>query len=227
MTGGDLVTNGPRLWRTAAIVSGTCTVLLAAAMVVVGPGRLAAAASDEQGSAKDLVEELPVCYSRGTDAFGRAVNAPMSQDLNSTAALVDPDFKVGLDYYRRCLAPSFSFTVSNRGVAGRVVPDPATRTPQTDGPLQWANAVNNAMRGQGYVFTQHHMGSISSTVRGNEGTVQSYLIATHVFGSASTQTGAWVVYGTYTDKVAKIGGRWMITQRTLDTIYSTAIPPGQ
>ena len=202
--------------------------LAAAAAVTIGmisassaalPGALAASDADD----KLAVEALPVCYARGVDTIGQAVTAPTSQDLNSTAALSDPKFKEALEHFRRCFAPDFAFTLSNRGVAGRTVPDPATRTPQTDAALQWANYVNNAFRGPAYVYTQHHMGSIHSEISGDKGKVQSYLIATHVFGPASKRTGVSVVYGTYTDEVVKVKGRWMISKRTLDTISSVPI----
>ncbi|MBM3778795.1 MAG: nuclear transport factor 2 family protein [Acidimicrobiia bacterium] len=197
----------------------------AGGLVVWGAGP--AAAQEVDARARQEVERLPVCYARGTDAIGRASTAPATKDLNATTAMVDPNFRAGLEYYRRCFAPSFTFTLSNRGKVGTQVPDPATRKADTDAALQWANYVNNAFRGPGYVYTQHHMGSIWSDIDGDEGTVQSYLIATHVYGPESKRTGVSVVYGTYTDKVVRVNGRWLIAERTLDTFSSVPIAAGQ
>ena len=205
-----------RCARTVTIAACVSAVMLTSA------GRAAGQDTDAHVAMRDL----PVCYANGTDAIGRAVTAPSNPDLDSTTAMVDPNFKEGLAHYRRCFAPTFAFTLSNRGVAGQVVPNPATRTPKTDAALQWANYVNNAFRGSGYIYTQHHMGSISSEVRGDEGTVVAYLIATHVFGPKSKRTGVSVVYGTYTDRVVRINGKWLIAERTLDTFSSIPVPAG-
>ena len=196
-----------------------------ACAAVMATGVSLGAADAEEVAARMEIQDLPVCYALGTDAIGRAVTAPSSgADLDSTAAMVDPSFKEGLAHYRRCFAPSFTFTLSNRGSAGQKVPNPATRTQKTDATLQWANFVNRAFRGSSYVYTQHHMGSISSEVRGNEGTIESYVIATHAYGPASKATGVSVVYGTYTDKVVKIDGKWLIAERTLDIWSGAQIP---
>ena len=212
--------------RLKALVWAGAALVLAVLAIAMGSRATLAAGDDGGATAQDLVEDLPVCYARGVDAIGRAPKAPSNPDLDSTAAMADPNVKEGLEHFRRCFAPNFSFTLSNRGVAGRTVPDPAKRTATTDAAVQWANYVNNAFRGGGYVYTQHHMGSITSEIHGNEGTISSYLIATHVSGPTSRKTGVSVTYGTYTDKVARIKGRWLITHRTLDTISSVTIPAG-
>lgn len=211
--------------RARRRVRTVATVVCVGAFVAASPGLRAAGAED--AAARMEIQDLPVCYALGTDAIGRAVTAPSGSDLDSTAAMADLNFREGLAHYRRCFAPSFTFTLSNRGVAGPKVPNPATRTPKTDAALQWANFVNRAFRGPGYVYTQHHMGSISSEVRGNEGTIVSYVIATHAYGPDSKATGVSVVYGTYTDKVVKVDGKWLIAERTLDTWSGAQIPAGQ
>ena len=133
------------------------------------------------------------------------------------------DLKVtctGLGYaQRRVLEHSFD------GVDALTVPDPATRTKDTDAALQWANFVNNAFRGPGYKNTQHHMGSISSEIRGNSAQVVSYLIATHTYGpeGAQPEGSTAVVGGTYTDEVVREQGRWVIKRRTLNI---TSTPSG-
>ena len=177
-------------------------------------------------SAQDQVEDLPVCYALGTDALGRAVNAIGGQPLDSTANLLDPEFAEGLAFYRKCFAEGFSFTLEFDGVPALTVPDPATRTPDTDAALEWANFVNNAFRGPQFRNTQHHMGSITSTVHGNTGTVQSYLIATHAYAATASLTGVRVVGGTYSDDVVREKGRWLIETRTLNITSSVEVPAG-
>ena len=61
--------------------------------------------------------------------------------------------------------------------------------------------------------TQHRMGSISNKIRGSRGRIVSYLIATHAY--ADPILGVRVVGGTYTDRVVREGGRWVILRRTL------------
>jgi hypothetical protein len=224
--GGDCKEIGMRRILSRKTMWAGAALLLAALAATMGSRAALASADDGGATAQDQAEDLPVCYARGVDAIGRAVTAPANPDLDSTTAMVDPNFKEGLEHFRRCFAPNFSFSLSNRGVVSRVVPDPAKRTVKTDAAVQWANYVNNVFRGAGYVYTQHHMGSIASEIRGNEGTVSSYLIATHVAGPTSKRTGVSVTYGTYTDKVARINGRWLITHRTLDTIAGAGIPAG-
>ena len=50
----------------------------------------------------------------------------------------------------------------------------------------------------------------------------SYLIATHAYANLSL--GVRVVGGTYTDKVQREGGRWVIRQRTLNITSNIEIP---
>jgi len=175
------------------------------------------------------VEDLVVCYARGTDLLGRAVNAVHTAgDLDTTINTSDPVFAEALALYRSCFSRNFSFTLQFDGVPVLTVPNPATRTPATDAALQWANFVNNAFRAPGYRSTQHHMGSISSELRGQQASVVSYLIATHVFGANGTEPAGSVsvVGGTYTDRVVRKRGNWLIDQRTLN-ITSSAITRSQ
>ncbi len=188
---------------------------------------LAAAAGQGNGAVSPrhqaAVEDLPVCYARGTDTIGRAVNAVNSLgDLDSTINIGDPEFDAALALYRDCFSKDFAFTLQFDGVPALTVPDPATRTSQTDAALQWANFVNNAFRSPGYRSTQHHMGSISSEIRGKTAHVVSYLIATHVFGLNGSQPegSTSVVGGTYTDESVKENGKWVIKERTLNITSS-------
>ncbi len=177
-------------------------------------------------AAQDAVEDLPVCYARGTDALGRAVDAIGGQPFDSTVNLSDPGFLAGLAYYRECFSNDFEFTLLINNGFIITVPDPATRTEDTDAALEWANFVNNAFRGPGYSSTQHHMGSISSSVNGNEGTITSYLIATHAYGPTASLTGVSVVGGTYDDEVVLEDGHWLIKKRVLNITSSVHVPAG-
>ena len=161
------------------------------------------------------VEDLAVCYARGTDSFGRAVGATaVPTDPEAPVNASDPDFAAGLALYRECFSEDFSFNLEVApGVVAVTVPDPAGGTGQ-DGALQWANFVNNTFRASGYTSTQHHMGSISSEVHGKNARMVSYLIATHAVGNYPG-TSITVVGGTYTDEVVWEDGRWVILQRTL------------
>lgn len=175
------------------------------------------------------VEDLVVCYARGTDLLGSAVSAvDTAGELDSKINTSDPVFADALALYRRCFSKGFSFTLQFDGVPVLTVPDPVTRSPSTDAALQWANFVNNAFRAPGYKSTQHHMGSISSELRGREAQVVSYLIATHVFGPNGDEPegSVSVVGGTYTDKVVRDRGNWLIDQRTLN-ITSSVITRSQ
>lgn len=202
--------------------------VLSAFLVFLG---MQATAGDRKGarqhpgaSAQDQVEDLAVCYAMGTDAIGRAVNALGDQALDSRLNLSDPDFAEGLAHYRRCFDASFSFTLAFEGVDALTVPDPDTRTRNTDAALEWANFVNNAFRGPGYRNTQHHMGSVYSEVHGGRAKMRSYLIATHAFGESSGSTGVNVVGGTYTDNVVRRRGEWLIAKRHLNITSSVLVP---
>jgi hypothetical protein len=177
--------------------------------------------------AQDAVEDLPVCYARGTDTLGSAVNAVGGQPLDSTVNLADPTFARAVGIYRRCFADGFSFTLKIDNVPIVTVPDPGTVTPDTDEALQWANFVNNAFRGPGYKNTQHHMGSISSSVHGGSATIVSYLIATHSYGPTSALTGVQIVGGTYKDNAVRLNGRWFLQNRTLNITSSVNVPASQ
>jgi hypothetical protein len=177
-------------------------------------------------SPQDEIEDLMVCYALGTDAIGRATDAMGNQPLNSTMNLGVPAFAEGLEIYRNCFTDDFSFTLTFGGVPALTVPSPSDPLPDADPALQWANFVNNAFRGPGYVATQHLMGSITSTVRGNRGTAQAYLSATHVYGPSSGLTGIYLVTGTYSDEVVRERGRWLISKKTLDITSSVDVPSG-
>lgn len=178
-------------------------------------------------SAQATVEDLAVCYARGTDALGRAVTAVISgADPEDMVNIGIAEFDEALALYRKCFSKDFTFKLEFvPGVPVVTVPNPAGGAGQ-DGPLQWANFVNNAFRTPGYINTQHHMGSISSEIHGNTAHMVSYLIATHAHGPAdpAPNTGVTVVGGIYTDEVVKEHGRWVILERTLLITSNVTIP---
>ncbi len=184
-------------------------------------------AGGDKGKSSDAqqarVEDLPVCYARGTDTIGRAVDTAISGvDPEDPVNIGNPNFDAALALYRSCFSEDFSFTLAFDGVPILTVPNPDTRTENTDAALQWANFVNNAFRGPGYKSTQHHMGSISSEVRGNKADIVSYLIATHAYGPNGAQPAGSVsvVGGTYTDKAVFKHGNWLLEERTLNITSS-------
>lgn len=195
--------------------------------VTLASGHSMASGRKASPNQQDAVEDLAVCYARGTDLLGRAVDAVVSgPDPEDEINIGVAEFDAALVLYRACFSKDFAFSLEINGEFILTVPDPATRTADADGALQWANFVNNAFRGPGYKSTQHHMGSISSELRGRNAQMVSYLIAYHVFGPLSdgTEGSVRVVGGTYTDAVVRERGAWRIKHRTLN-ITSDLVTP--
>ena len=181
----------------------------------------------EKGSAKDIsvlirkeIESLPITYAYATDCFGRATDALGDQSLDSTINLDNPLFAEGLSLYRQIFSKDFTFSLMVEGVLIEVVPNPES---QGDAVLEWANYVNNAFRKGQYKSTQHHIGSINSSILENSAVVQSYLIATHVYSEEAKDTGVSITWGTYTDEVSLEDGSWLIRARSLDVISTNTI----
>ena len=204
--------------KISAVVAASLLILTSVSVFAGGGDR-----GSNSVSQQDAVEDLPVCYARGTDTLGRAVNAVISGvDPEDPVNIGDPDFDAALAIYRDCFSADFEFTLAFDGVPVLTVPDPNTRTPDTDAALQWANFVNNAFRGPGYKSTQHHMGSISSDIHGRTADIVSYLIATHAFGPNGDQPegSTAVIGGTYTDEAVRERGTWLLKKRTLNITSS-------
>ena len=212
----------PALTEVLGRVPATALAVLLGLQAGCADGERGASAAGDRATRE--AEQLVVCYALGTDALGRAVDAVGGQPLDSRMNVENPDFAEGLAHYRRCFAGEFSFTLLYDGVPALTVPDPATRTENTDAALQWANYVNNSFREAGYRNTQHHMGSVTVSLNGSSGGVQSYLIATHTYDDAASATGALVIGGTYVDDVTRERDRWLIRARSLDITSSLHIP---
>ena len=196
---------------------------------------LGASPSAKEG-AQDQVEDLAVCYARGTDAIGYAIHKAPNPNHDTPDDWTDANFTKGLALYRQCFADDFRFNIvlSN----GFFIPWSSLINNGSGGDdraLQWANFVNNAFRGPGWVddvtnryeSTQHQLGSIWSKVDGNTAFLESYLTATHAYDSrpgVGPASGVSVAYGTYQNDVVRVKGTWRIKERTLILRKGVQIP---
>ncbi len=170
------------------------------------------------------IESLPVAYAYATDCLGRAIDTLGNQPLESTVNMDNTFFAEGLSLYRKIFSKEFTFELVVEGRQIEVVPDPKTLEETEDAVLVWTNYVNNAFRKGLYKSTQHHIGSINSSIEGNNNAiVQSYLIATHVYSEVAPDTGVSMTWGTYTDEVILEEESWVINNRRLDVISTNPI----
>ena len=169
------------------------------------------------------IESLPIAYAYATDCFGKAIVAEGDQPLDSRLNVDNPLFAEGLSIYRKIFSKEFSFELLVEGRQIEVVPDPKNLKETEDAILAWSNYVNNAFRKGLYKSTQHHIGSIKSSIEENSAVVQSYLIATHVYSETAPETGVSMTWGTYTDEVILENGSWLIKNRRLDVISTNPI----
>jgi len=169
------------------------------------------------------IESLPVAYAYATDCLGQAVETVGDQPLESTFNIDNLFFAKGLSLYRKIFSKEFSFELVVEGRQIEMVPDPKNLKETKDAVLVWTNYVNNAFRKGLYKSTQHHIGSISSSIEGNSAVVQSYLIATHVYSDAAPDIGVSMSWGTYTDQVILENETWLIKNRRLDVISTNPI----
>ena len=169
------------------------------------------------------IESLPVVYAYATDCLGQAFETRGDQPLGSISNMDNLFFAEGLSLYRRIFSEKFSFELVVEGRQIEVVPDPKNTKETADAVLTWTNYVNNAFRKGLYKSTQHHIGSIKSSIEENSAVVQSYLIATHVYSEMAPETGVSMTWGTYTDEVILENGSWLIKNRRLDVISTNPI----
>ena len=169
------------------------------------------------------IESLPVAYAYATDCLGQAVETLGDQPLESTFNIDNQFFAKGLSLYRKIFSKEFSFELVVEGRQIEMVPDPKNLKETKDAVLVWTNYVNNAFRKGLYKSTQHHIGSITSSIEENSAVVQSYLIATHVYSDAAPDIGVSMSWGTYTDQVILENGSWLIKNRRLDVISTNPI----
>jgi hypothetical protein len=152
-------------------------------------------ASASQPNAKSDIEQLTVCYALGTDAIGAG------------------DIQKGKNIYQDCFTDDAEITA--------IFPDGASAS--STGTDEWADFVASVFQGNGYVATQHLIGTINIAVNGNTATMTSYLQATHKISDTSID----VANGTYEDELIKENGRWKIRRRTLKliTFLNLSSPP--
>ncbi len=171
----------------------TLIAVVATVLVILGGTFEFAFAS--QPNAQSDIEKLTVCYALGTDAIGRG------------------DLIEGKNIYPNCFTPDATITA--------VFPSGVTQT--YIGTNAWADFVYAVFQGNGYVATQHLIGTININVNGNKATMTSYLHATH----KRSETSIDVANGTYEDEVIQQNGRWKIRRRTLKliTFLNLSSPP--
>ncbi|MBD2214723.1 nuclear transport factor 2 family protein [Calothrix sp. FACHB-156] len=165
---------------------GMTTLIAVIATVLVLLGGTFQFAFASQPNAQLDIEKLTVCYALGTDAIGRG------------------DLQGGKNIYPDCFTPNATITA--------VFPNGDTQT--YIGTNAWADFVYAVFQGNGYVATQHLIGTININVNGNNATMTSYLHATHKRSESSID----VANGTYEDEVIQQNGRWKIRRRTLKLI---------
>jgi SnoaL-like domain len=175
---------------------GITTLIAVIATLLVLIGGTIELASASQPNAKSEIEKLAVCYALGTDAIGRG------------------DIQVGKNIYQDCFTTDAKITA--------IFPDGVT-TATRFGTNDWADFVASVFQGNGYVATQHLMGTFNITINGNTATMTSYLNATHKRSDTSID----IANGTYEDEIIQQNGRWKIRRRTLKliTFLNLVSPP--
>ncbi|MEA5569453.1 nuclear transport factor 2 family protein [Calothrix sp. UHCC 0171] len=173
------------------------TALIAAIVtLIVLLGGTFESALASQPNAESEIEQLTVCYALGTDAIGKG------------------DIQAGKNIYRDCFTEDATITA--------IFPDGVT-TETRVGTSAWGDFVASVFRANGYVATQHLIGTVNIAVQGNTAKMTSYLHATH----KRSETSIDVANGTYEDEVIKQNGRWKIRRRTLKliTFLNLSSPP--
>lgn len=164
---------------------------LAGAFVAAGAGVGQASSSGTSPETEHQIEKLTYCYARGTDAIGRG------------------DLAQGKSIYQQCFTHDAELSVYFPGTDTSGPPDFVTT-----GTDSWADFVESVFTANGYTATQHHMGNVEIEAGGNQGTMSSYLHATHVVTNGTID----VANGTYADEVVKQNGKWKIKRRVLELI---------
>ncbi len=172
------------------------TLIAVIATVLVLLGGTIEFAFASQPNAESEIEKLTVCYALGTDAIGGG------------------DILSGKNIYQNCFTPDATITA--------IFPDGVTIETRI-GTNDWADFVAAVFQGNGYVATQHLIGTINIAINGNTAKMSSYLHATHKRSDTSID----VANGTYEDEIIKQNGRWKIRRRTLKliTFLNLSSPP--
>ena len=185
--------------------------LAALAVLLIGPHP--AAAQSQRPSDKEAIEDLMLCYGRGTDAIG-----------NSTTN-ADP-LHAGEAIYAGCFTKDAVFRVWFPGTpfTSLAFPDPTIDPPDDaiTGSDNWAVFVNGVFRSAGYTFTQHILTNMVVSVHGSGGTLVALLNASHVIQASHVVTCIRVANGTYSLEVVKTSDGWRI--KSLDLTLIDFVP---
>src|SRR5215469_11998174 len=126
-------------WRTSFLIG------LSACVLLLGRVRRAEAQAQRPPD-KEAIEDLMLCYGRGTDAIG---NSTTNKDPLGTGEAI----------YAGCFTKDAVFRVWFPGTpfTSLAFPDPTIDPPDDtiDGSDNWAVFVNGVFRSSGYTFTQH------------------------------------------------------------------------
>ncbi|WP_414571962.1 nuclear transport factor 2 family protein [Nostoc sp. CCY 9925] len=178
--------NGRIVSKAISLLLNRISLIALAVTIVLFIGGRFEIASATQPNAELEIQKLASCYALGTDAIGRG------------------NVLEGKNIYRDCFTQDAVLTA--------VFPDGASET--RIGTDAWADFVYSVFQGNGYLATQHLMGSINISFQNNKATMTSYLHATH----KRSETSIDVANGTYEDEVVNKNGRWKIRNRTLKLI---------
>jgi len=191
----------------------TSFLILVAAFALLLGGVRPAAAQAQRPSDKEAIEDLMLCYGRGTDAIG-----------NSTTN-ADP-LGTGEAIYAGCFTKDAVFRVWFPGTpfTSLAFPDPTIDPPDDTiaGSDNWAIFVNGVFRSSGYTFTQHILTNMVVDVHGNGGTLIALLNASHVVQTKHVVTCIRVANGTYSLEVVKTSDGWRI--KSLDLTLIDFVP---
>jgi len=193
-------------WRTALVIA-----LSSLAVLLMTPRP--ATAQTQRPSDKEAIEDLMLCYGRGTDAIG-----------NSTTN-ANP-LHTGEVMYAGCFTKDAVFRVWFPGTpfTSQAFPDPTTDPPDDTitGSDNWAVFVNGVFRSAGYTFTQHILANMVVNVHGNGGTLVALLNASHVVQASHVVTCIRVANGTYSLEVVKTSDGWRV--KSLDLTLINFVP---
>ncbi|PHJ63080.1 hypothetical protein VF14_06390 [Nostoc linckia z18] len=180
--------NGQIVGKAISFLLNRITLMVLAVTLVLFIGGRFEIANASQPNAELDIQRLASCYALGTDTIG-------------TGNILE-----GKKIYRNCFTQDAVFTV--------VFPDGATET--RIGTDSWADFVYAIFQQNGYLATQHLMGSINVSFENNnnKATMIAYLHATH----KRSETSIDVANGTYEDEVVNRNGRWKIRNLNLKLI---------
>ena len=181
----------------------------------------AAAVSVEELADREEIRDLVYCYALGADTIGNG-------SLGAAAE------KMGLDIFTGCFTEQATFAVWPAGMPFDRLAFPSRKGDRPpafiiEGRAAWAGAINASFRGPaggvGYDFVQHNLTNIDIDIDGNSADVTAYLSSVHVIRgeSMAAMRCRQEAHGTYSLRVSKEDGSWMITSLDLAQIAYDAV----